>query len=96
MSWNPHSPSHNYAIGAIEGQELKKEKHYKRYLDYLRCIQFFEMFTHLLSVTWTLLILILNTGSDVDKEKSKWYADKNSLNTTIAITFSIVFVLTIA
>lgn len=44
-------------------------------------------------IFWALLILMLNTGSDVDRERSKWYSDSNSLTTCLNVTFCIVVIL---
>jgi len=46
-------------------------------------------------VVWSLGVLRLNTGSEIDKtgDHGKWYADENSLSTTVLETFSIVLIL---
>ena len=96
MTWNPSSPSHSiFQGGANTPIEIYRENHYKRYLQYLKCIKFFETLACMVGVTWSLTILTFNTGSDIDKngEHGKWYADKNSLTTTTLITFSIVIIL---
>ena len=46
-------------------------------------------------VVWSLGILKLNTGSEIDRngDHGKWYADENSLSTTVLETFSLVIIL---
>lgn len=46
-------------------------------------------------IVWALLILMLNTGSDIDRKRSKWYSDSNSLTTCLNVTFCIVIILTV-
>ena len=44
-------------------------------------------------IFWALLILMLNTGSEIDRKRSKWYADTNDLTTCLNLTFCIVIIL---
>lgn len=74
---------------------MHRKKHYLRYIGYLNSIKVFETITYILSIFWTIVILILNTGDDTDREENEWYADENSLQTTILITFSFIIGLTI-
>ena len=97
MSWNPNSPSHDRESfeSKSESQGRFKWTHYKRYLGYIRCITIFEWITHLVSVFWTVEILLLNVGDSEEKDKDRWCLDKNSLFTTLMVTFSIVICLVI-
>jgi len=97
MSWNPHSPSHSNLHGGAEttGEPLDifREKYYYRYLCYLRYFDFQEITMRMFGIFWALLILMLNTGSDIDRKRSKWYSDSNSLTTCLNVTFCIVVIL---
>lgn len=98
MSWSPSSPSHSHFQGGASSPiEIYRESHYKRYLQHLRCIKFFETLACIFGVAWSLGILRLNTGSEIDKsgKNGKWYADENSLSTTVLETFSIVIILVV-
>lgn len=95
MTWSPSSPSHSHFQGGANTPiEIYRENHFKRYLSYLRCIKFVETLTCMMGVIWSLTILVFNTGSEIERsgQHGNWYADENSLTTSILITFSIVLI----
>ena len=94
QSWNPWSPAHHFVTGAgATGMEMHRERYMKRYNGYFNCIHFFEMLFRILGSYWAIQVLILNTGTQVEKDNSRWYSDESSLQTTVWVTFSIPIVL---
>ena len=73
--------------------EMFRERYMKRYFGYFNCMHILEVIFRIFGAIWAIEILILNTGSAADREESKWYADKNSLQTTIWVTFSVPIIL---
>jgi hypothetical protein len=95
MSWNPHSPCHNhYSGGATTTIEIYREKHLKSFKTHQNCISFISTVVSMLGVFWSLQILILNTGSELEKlgKNGYWYSAKNSLFTTVGVTFAAVLI----
>lgn len=81
------------AASSLTVTEQLQDQHYRSYMGYLRCISIIQAVGSIIGVVWATQIFILNTGTYADSMKSKWYSDKNSLCTTIGVTFSWLSVL---
>lgn len=101
-SYNCHSPANNDTrylharrsrSQLLPPNERFRDMHYRSYFGYLRCITIIQVIGSTIGVLWATWIYILNTGTYADRKRSHWYSDRNSLCTTVGITFSFLAVL---
>lgn len=59
----------------------------------MRWLGFVESLCIVIGVTWSTTILMYNTGDYPDNKMAKYLKDRNSLSTTLAVTFIIPFIL---
>jgi len=81
---------HNYAHGGVvAGLEVYRERYVKDLIGYHRFVEFVSCVARILGGYWSIQLLILNTGSVEQRENSKWFVDRNSLQVTFWLTFSV-------
>ena len=94
-SYNHNSPANNNQGGIESELDQYRELAYNRYLNQLRWLGLIEVINVSIGILWSLWILEANTGEYPDSKLAKYLKDKNSLATTIIVTYIIPFILTV-